>query len=53
LQYLLERGADAGIAAGGKQGRPIDAARGLHQTKKYRIVWAEGAALLEQRGRRS
>ncbi|MGI5175906.1 ankyrin repeat domain-containing protein [Dactylosporangium sp. CA-152071] len=48
LQHLLERGADPSIAAGGKQGRPIDAARGLHQMKKYRIEWAEGAALLEQ-----
>ena len=50
LQYLLERGADPSIAARGKQGRPIDAARGLHQMKKYRIEWAEGAALLERRG---
>jgi hypothetical protein len=50
LQHLLERGADASIAAGGKQGRPIDGARGLHQVKKYRIEWTEGAALLEQRG---
>lgn len=50
LQHLLELGADPSIAAGGKQGRPIDAARGLHQMKKYRIEWAEGAALLEQYG---
>ncbi|WP_433605698.1 ankyrin repeat domain-containing protein [Dactylosporangium sp. CA-139114] len=50
LQHLLDRGADPSIAARGKQGRPIDAARGLHQLKKYRIEWAEGAALLEQHG---
>ncbi|GIH21583.1 ankyrin repeat domain-containing protein [Rugosimonospora africana] len=50
LQHLLNRGADPSIAARGKQGRPIDAARGLHQAKKYRIEWAEGAALLEQHG---
>ncbi|MER7278599.1 ankyrin repeat domain-containing protein [Dactylosporangium sp. NPDC000244] len=48
LRHLLDRGADPGIAARGKQGRPIDAARGLHQTKEYRIEWAEGVALLEQ-----
>ncbi|GAA1536127.1 hypothetical protein GCM10009827_063190 [Dactylosporangium maewongense] len=48
LQHLLERGADPSIAAAGKQGRPIDAARGQHQMKKYRIEWAEGAALLER-----
>ncbi|MGI5238715.1 ankyrin repeat domain-containing protein [Dactylosporangium sp. CA-139066] len=50
LQHLLSRGADPSIAARGMQGRPIDAARGLHQAKKYRITWAEGAALLEQHG---
>ena len=48
LQHLLHRGADPSIAARGRQGRPIDAARGLHQAKKYRIEWAEGAALLEE-----
>jgi hypothetical protein len=51
LQHLLDRGADPGIAAHGTQGRPIDAARGLHQARKYRIEWAEGAALLEEHGR--
>ncbi|MET7396841.1 ankyrin repeat domain-containing protein [Dactylosporangium sp. NPDC005572] len=50
LQHLLDRGADPSIAARGKQGRPIDAARGLHQMKKYRIEWAEGVVLLEQHG---
>jgi ankyrin repeat protein len=47
LQHLLDRGADPNIAAHGTQGRPIDAARGLHQAKKHRIEWPEGAALLE------
>ncbi|GAA2360215.1 hypothetical protein GCM10010170_055020 [Dactylosporangium salmoneum] len=50
LQHLLDRGADPGIAARGKQGRPIDAARGPYQDKKDRkdrIEWAEGAALPE------
>jgi cytohesin len=47
LQHLLDRGADPSIAARGTQGRPIDAARGLHQAKKYRHEWAQGAALLE------
>ncbi|WP_127508204.1 ankyrin repeat domain-containing protein [Actinoplanes solisilvae] len=47
LQHLLDRRADPGIAARGTQGRPIDAARGLHQTKLYRIEWPEGVALLE------
>ncbi|MEV4517211.1 ankyrin repeat domain-containing protein [Dactylosporangium sp. NPDC049525] len=47
LQHLLDRGADHRIAARGTQGRPVDAARGLHQAKKYRIEWAQGAALLE------
>jgi ankyrin repeat protein len=48
LKHLLERGADPGIAAGGKLGQPIDAARGLHQVKRHRIAWVEGAALLDQ-----
>ncbi|GAA3944206.1 hypothetical protein Aau02nite_00250 [Amorphoplanes auranticolor] len=47
LQRLLDLGADPTIAANGMQGRPIDAARGLHQAEKYRIEWNEGAALLE------
>jgi len=47
LQHLLDRGADPSIAARGMQARPIDAARGMHQAKKYRIEWAEGAALLD------
>ncbi|MEV6842306.1 ankyrin repeat domain-containing protein [Actinoplanes sp. NPDC051411] len=51
LRHLLNRGADPSISAPGKQGRPADAARGLHQAKKYRIEWAEGAALLEQHSR--
>jgi ankyrin repeat protein len=51
LRYLLDRGADPGIIAHGTQGRPVDAARGLHQARKYRIEWAEGAALLEERVR--
>jgi hypothetical protein len=50
LQHLLDRGADPSIAARGAQGRPIDAARGLHQAKKYRHEWAQGAALLEDHG---
>ena len=50
LQRLLARGADPSIAASGSQGRPLDAAHGLHQARKYRIVWAEGAALLEGYG---
>ncbi len=45
LQHLLDLGADPTIAAHGTQGRPIDAARGLHQSKKYPIVWAEAEAL--------
>ena len=48
LRHLLERGADPNIAARGMLGRPIDAARGLHQVKKYRIEWVEGAALLDE-----
>ncbi len=51
LQRLLDRGADPGIAARGTQGRPVDAARGLHQAKRYRIEWAQGAALLEDHRR--
>jgi hypothetical protein len=51
LQHLLDRGADPSIAARGMQGRPIDAARGLHQAKKYRIEWLQGAALLKDRDR--
>ena len=47
LQRLLDLGADPTIAANGMQGRPIDAARGLHQAKKCRIEWTEGAALLD------
>ncbi|MEV6599518.1 ankyrin repeat domain-containing protein [Actinoplanes sp. NPDC051346] len=47
LRRLLDRGASPSIAARGEQGRPIDAARGLHQPDKYRIEWAQGAALLE------
>jgi ankyrin repeat protein len=50
LRHLLNRGADPRIAARGMQGRPIDAARGLHQAKRYRIEWAEGAALLDDYG---
>jgi ankyrin repeat protein len=49
LQRLLDRGADADIAAHGMQGRPIDAARGLHQPRKYQIEWPEAAALLDSR----
>jgi hypothetical protein len=52
LQHLLECGADAGIAARGSLGRPVEAARGLHQPKQYRIVWAEAAALLDDVGSR-
>jgi ankyrin repeat protein len=47
LRHLLDRGADPSIAARGTQGRPIDAARGLHQAQKDRHEWAQGAALLE------
>jgi len=50
LQRLLDRGADPTIAAAGEQGRPIDAARGLHQSKRYRIVWAQAEALLDNSG---
>ena len=50
LRRLLDRGADPSIAASGLQGRPLDAAQGLHQARKYRIVWAQGAALLEGYG---
>jgi ankyrin repeat protein len=51
LLHLLDRGADPGIQARGTQGRPIDAARGLHQPRKYRIEWADGVALLDSHGR--
>jgi hypothetical protein len=50
LERLIERGADPTIAASGRQGRPIDAARGLHQSRKYRQVWPEAVALLEITG---
>jgi ankyrin repeat protein len=50
LQRLLDRGADPTIAANGLQGRPIDAARGLHQSRKFRVVWDAGVALLERYG---
>ncbi|MEU4164914.1 ankyrin repeat domain-containing protein [Actinoplanes sp. NPDC026670] len=53
LQHLLLRGADPSIAARGSQGRPIDAARGLHQAKKHRHEWVQGAALLEDHELRS
>jgi ankyrin repeat protein len=48
LKFLLEKGADPTLAASGTQGTPIDAARGLHQQKKYRFVWPEAVALLER-----
>ena len=48
LERLLERGADPSRQARGKMGTPIDAARGLHQAKKYRIEWAEAVAALER-----
>lgn len=47
LERLLERGADQSIAAAGTQGRPVDAAKGLHQGRKDRRVWPEAVALLE------
>jgi ankyrin repeat protein len=50
LQRLLERGADPTIAAAGAQGRPTDAAKGLHQSRKYRQVWPEAVALLSAFG---
>jgi ankyrin repeat protein len=50
LQHLLDRGADPTITANGPQGRPIDAAQGLHQSRRFRVVWAEGVALLEKYG---
>jgi Ankyrin repeats (3 copies) len=46
LELLLLRGAGPTIAASGTQGRPVDGAQGLHQSKKYRHVWAEAVALL-------
>nr|WP_296077098.1 ankyrin repeat domain-containing protein [uncultured Actinoplanes sp.] len=52
LQHLLDRGADPDVAACGLLGRPIDAARGLHQAKKHRIEWAEGIALLQNHDNR-
>jgi hypothetical protein len=50
LERLLERGADPTIAAAGTQGRPKDAGKRLHQSKKYRWVWPEAVALLEAAG---
>jgi ankyrin repeat protein len=47
VRHLLARGADPRRAAGGKMGTPLDAARGMHQAKQYRIVWLEAVALLE------
>lgn len=47
LERLLDRGADPTIAAAGTQGRPVDVAKGLHQSIKYRRVWPEAVALLE------
>jgi hypothetical protein len=52
VELLLARGADLRRAARGTQGTPLDAARGLHQSKKYRIVWPEAVALLEAAARR-
>jgi ankyrin repeat protein len=50
LERLLERGADPTIAAAGTQGRPSDAAKGLHQSRKYRRIWPEAVALLDGAG---
>jgi len=47
LRRLVERGADPTITANGTQGRPVDAAKGFHQLKKYRRVWPEAVAFLE------
>jgi ankyrin repeat protein len=47
LQLLLDRGADPTIAASGTQGRPVDAAQGMHQAKKYRHAWPDALALLQ------
>ena len=46
IERLLVRGGDPTIAARGTQGRPVDAANGLHQSRKYRRVWPEAVALL-------
>jgi hypothetical protein len=48
LQHLLDHGADSTIAAKGTQGRPADAAQGLHQAKKHRHPWPDAAALLQE-----
>jgi ankyrin repeat protein len=45
---LLAKGADPTSKARGEQGSPVEAARGLHQRKKYRIVWPEAVDLLEK-----
>jgi ankyrin repeat protein len=53
LKGLIERGADPTITAKGTQGRPVDASKGLHQSKEYRRVWPEAVTLLEAAGDRS
>jgi ankyrin repeat protein len=47
LAHLLSLGADPKLQARGEQGTPLHAARGLHQSKRYRIAWPEAIALLE------
>jgi hypothetical protein len=42
---LVERGADPTIEA--NDGRPVDVAKGLHRSKKYRRVWPEAVTFLE------
>jgi hypothetical protein len=46
LERLLARGADPAIAASGALGRPVDAAQGLHQPRKYRLEWTDAVELL-------
>ncbi|WP_186316188.1 ankyrin repeat domain-containing protein [Catellatospora sichuanensis] len=47
LEHLLARGADPTIAASSTQGRPVDAAQGLHQPRRYRFVWIDAVDLLQ------
>jgi hypothetical protein len=47
VDELLRRGADPRVAAAGKQGTPVDAAHGRHQSRAYARVWPEAVALLQ------
>jgi hypothetical protein len=47
VKRMLALGADPRRQAQGMLGTPLDAARGLHQQKKYRFEWPEAVALLD------